>query len=512
MIQSRSLLKEPDEGRKRVGIWIRVSTEEQAEGDSPEHHEQRARYYADMKGWSVAQVYNLGDWSGKTVVDHPETQRMLADVKAGRISGLVFSKLARLARNVRELLDFAEYFQRFEADLISLGESIDTSTPAGRLFYTIIAAMAQWEREEIASRVAASVPIRARMGKPLGGAAPFGYRWENNTLIPDEHEAPIRRLMYELFAQHRRKKTVARLLNTAGHRTRNGSLFTNTTVERLLRDPTAKGVRRANYTKSRGDGKRWDIKPESEWVLLPVEPIVSEELWERCNAILEDEHKPRRQASKRPLHLFGDLLYCGVCGVKMHVPTESRKYVCPKCRTKIPADDLETVYANQLRAFVFSPEEMAEHLLSANEQIQVQAALLNTLQAERKKLHGEMDKLYQLYLDDSISKAGFASRNGPLEERAQQLDDEIPRLAAEVDFRMMQVLSNAEILDQAQSLYSRWEHLSIEEKRLIVETITERITFSTEEINIELNYRPSAAASLIPSQEATIGERNFTDS
>src|ERR1035437_5789664 len=132
MTKNRSTVEEP----KKVGIWIRVSTDDQARGESSAHHEQRAREYAKLYGWIVTEVYDLSGVSGKTIIDHPETIRMKNDVACGRINALVFSKLARLARNTRELLDFADFFRQQHADMVSISERIDTTTPAGRLFYT----------------------------------------------------------------------------------------------------------------------------------------------------------------------------------------------------------------------------------------------------------------------------------------------------------------------------------------------------------------------------------------
>src|SRR5579883_508291 len=192
-------------GAKPVGIWIRVSTEDQAQGDSPEHHEERARQYTQSKGWQVKEVYNLAGQSGKAVMQHSEARRMMKDIERGHITGLVFSKLARLSRNRRELEDFAEFFNKHRADLISLSESIDTSTAGGRMFFHLLGVFAQWEREEITERVNASVLTRAKLGKSINGSAPYGYQWKERKLVPHPQESVIRQKAYELFLQHRRK-------------------------------------------------------------------------------------------------------------------------------------------------------------------------------------------------------------------------------------------------------------------------------------------------------------------
>jgi site-specific DNA recombinase len=486
---------------KRVGIWIRVSTEEQAQGESPEHHERRANFYAESKDWEVIEVYRLEGVSGKAVSDHPETKRMVADIKRGRIEALIFSKLARLARNTKELLEFADIFKAHGADLVSLQESIDTSTPAGRLFYTMIAAMAQWEREEIAERVAASVPIRAKMGKPLGGRAPYGYQWLDGTMVPDPNEAPIRRRIYELFLEHKRKKTVARLLNEAGYRPRQGKQWTDTTIDRILRDPSAKGVRRANYTKSTGDKAHWVMKPESEWVLTEVEAIVSEELWNACSHILTEQASKKKPVTKKPVHLFAGLAICQ-CGQKMHVPSNSPKYTCKNCRNKIPIEDLEAVFYEQLKCYFLSAEDVAKLVQDADTSLIEREELIRTMAKDRQKVKAEIERLFQLHEAGEIPTQGFGARYKPCQDRLEQLDEEIPKLEAELDYLRINLLSQDEIIHEAQDLYSRWPQLTADEKRQIVENITQDIYITKDSVTINLCYLPLA------SKNVALGQRN----
>ncbi len=174
--------------------------------------------------------------------------------------------------------------------------------------------------------------------KPVGGIAPFGYKWQDGHLVIDDSEAPVRKLIYELFLKHRRKKTVARLLNDLGYRTRKGAAFHDITIYRLLQDPTAKGM--------------WLVSGRE----VAVEAIVSKDVWERANRILVGA-KP----AKQPIQLFSGLAYCE-CGGRMLVPSNSEKYVCIDCRHKIPTDDLQAIFHSQLAAYLETDNEgLYEH-------------------------------------------------------------------------------------------------------------------------------------------------------
>lgn len=475
--------------KKRIGIWIRVSTEEQAKGESPEHHEERAKMYAQVQNWNVIETYHLEAVSGKTVINHPEAQRMIKDIKSGHIDGLIFSKLARLARNTKELLEFSDIFRVHNADLISLEEKIDTSSPAGRLFYTIISAMSQWEREEISSRVAASVPIRAKLGKHIGGETPYGYEWVNKELRLHKTEAPIRKMIHELFAEHKRKKHVAKIINDKGYRTRNGSMFSGTTIDRLLRDPIAKGKRRANYTKSLGESKKWKLKPEEEWVIIDAPRLISDELWQKCNDILDGMSEKYNKVRDRGVYLFAGLLTCE-CGSKMYMRAKSPRYICKSCKNKIEPDILEEVFQEQLKSFLFSDTEIQKKINADKQVILDKQKLLVALNTEVQKIKEKIDKIFDLYYENKISKDAFESRHQPLNIEYNQKLAEINSINISIDNLSMQSLSSDQILHEAKNLYNQWGNFTQEDRKDIIEQIVKNITIGSDEIEIELAYLP----------------------
>lgn len=475
---------------RNVGIWIRVSTEEQAKGEAPELHLERAKMYATARGWNIVEVYDLAGQSGKAVMEHPEAKRMMADVKRGHIQALLFSKLARLSRNLREVQDFGDFFRENNADLVSLNESIDTSTAGGRMFFHLLAVFAQWEREEIVERVNASVTTRAKLGKSINGRSPYGYHWVDRKLVPHPAEAPVRAKAYDLFRQHRRKGTVAKLLNASGYRTREGRPWRDMSVFRILLEPSAKGVYFFNRAKKHGDWKA-TAKPESEWGKVLCEPIVPEALWNEVNQIQEEQGKVNRFPGKLPAHTFSNLAWCA-CGGKMYVRSATPKYLCRKCNNKIPIVDLEGIFHDELQVFFTSPEKIAQHLVSANQTLAEKEKLLATHQETIQQVREGMNRTHKLYLDGHITGPGFGEFYKPAEERLNQLTKELPKLQAEVDYLKVNTLSADAVLTEARQLYGRWPTLPTDEKRQIAESLCEKIVIGRGEIEITLTYLPTS--------------------
>lgn len=276
-------------------------------------------------------------------------------------------------------------------------------------------------------------------------------------------------------------------------------------MRRLIEDPTAKGLRRANYTKSTGDKKHWTPKPEKEWVWSEVPAIVDEATWEKANQILaERKRAPAKRPSKKVVHPFAGHAFC-ICGAKMYVPHKGAKYTCQECRNKIPIVDLDAVFRARLRQFAVSEDEILAYATKGDEALREKERLLAALVREREKVQAEMDRTYRLCMDDEITDHAFGERYRSLEIRRNEIDEELPRLEGEIDFLKIEHLSGEEISRGGEDFYARWLGMTGEEKRTLVETYVRRVTVGKGEISFQLYHFP------LPSEIASNRQRSSRD-
>jgi site-specific DNA recombinase len=224
---------------------------------------------------------------------------------------------------------------------------------------------------------------------------------------------------------------------------------------------------------------------------VECEPIISEELWNQVNQIIEEQLKSWKKPGKPPVHLFSGLAHC-MCGHKMYVRNQSSKYFCRKCSNKIPIEDLSKIVHQELRVFFTEPKRVAHHLREADRNLAEKQAMLDAHQQELQKVRDEMTRTHRLYVEEQITAQGFGQFYKPAEERLNQLVLELPKLQAEVDYLKVNKLSADDILHEAGTLYDRWPSLPPEDQRKIVECLIEKIVIGDGEIDITLSHLPSS--------------------
>jgi site-specific DNA recombinase len=166
--------------------------------------------------------------------------------------------------------------------------------------------------------------------------------------------------------------------------------------------------------------------------------------------------------------LFSGILVCGNCDKKMYVFVRSPKYVCPKCRNKIPIADMDGIFQEQLEQFFVSKERMRRHLESANDTLVEKRQLVESHKKQIEKINGEMRKTYQLFQADQISPDGFGKIYKPLEQQIASLNAELPRLQGELDAIEMRQISAEEVISEASNLHKLWPRFGRDEKRRIL--------------------------------------------
>lgn len=183
---------------KLAVIYSRWSPRPGMESDSDEHQEARCRSYAESNGYHVIGCYRDEGISGKSAENRVGLQAAMEWTVSHKATLFVYS-LSRLARNTIEAVEIAERLSKNECGLLSLKENLDTSTPTGRFTLTIMAAVAQLEREQIAERISDAMTWKQSNGMRMSRHAPYGYKFENDKIVVDEKEHEVVSLIMRLY-------------------------------------------------------------------------------------------------------------------------------------------------------------------------------------------------------------------------------------------------------------------------------------------------------------------------
>jgi DNA invertase Pin-like site-specific DNA recombinase len=320
----------------KIGLYIRVSTEEQASNPegSIKSQEQRLRTHADFKNLEnpfgeVARVFVDRAKSGKDT-NRPELQKLLAAVASREITLVMVTELSRLSRSIKDFSQMWELMRLHGRGFLSLREQFDTTSAAGEMVMYTIANIAQFERRQTSERIAANFEARAERGLFNGGSIPLGYVLDPNRrghLAIEPEQAELIRLIFRTFLVEGTLSATGRKLNKSGialpkKRAAGGAKprvghLTPSSVYRILTNAAYMGVRvfkSGNTTRS--SAACWD-------------PIVSVADFEKAQTMLKENlQRNKRAMSRRFPFLLSGLVECAACRDRM--PGKSATGKCAK--------------------------------------------------------------------------------------------------------------------------------------------------------------------------------------
>lgn len=354
--------------------YSRVSSEEQAaHGISIDAQRNILEGYAAMTSQQI-RIYEDAGYSGKNT-NRPALQQLLTVCRSGSVSAVVVWKLDRLSRSLRDTLTIIEdVFQPAGITLVSVTESIDTSTPSGRMMLNLLASFAQLEREQDSDRVVMAHKHLARDCKYLGGHVPLGYCVDTDKHYQlDPVTAPIVRRVFEMYLSRSGYAPILEYLNSFSLPGTRKTPFGKSDLKFLLKNEIYSGT----YVRRMGADPRHRItSPETIRVPGGVPALLTQEEWQRVCTLRSQSERAAAIYNTRRVYPLSGLVYCASCGALMPLNyggkdrdgSVQRYYTCKaKCARPARLEHIQdAVFAVVEQMAVSGPEAIAAACAVAN--------------------------------------------------------------------------------------------------------------------------------------------------
>lgn len=460
----------------QTAIYVRISQDQTGEGLGVERQRQDCADLADQLGWTVAETYTDNDTSATTGKPRPSYNRMLDDIRSGRVAAIVSWHPDRIYRRPTDLAELVELCKQYNVAIATVNAGhVDLATPTGRLVAGLLAQVATYEVEHKAERQKRSVRQHREQGMPPGARTRM-FGWTREGKVIEAEKDTLEWLALEVISGAT-LTGLCRRLNSRGVLTAGGNQWKATSLRKLLRNP-----RLAGHSTLKGE-----IVGTSTW-----DPILDDETWQIVNALLVAKSK----APGPRVALLPGLIYCGLCGTNLvtggrrrnhkHVDDGSgeayRTYRCPAgpgmggCgRLSGDAEPIETIVEDVARGYLSRPP--------------VRRKLAELRSGGQSHVLAEIDALERRVADIELAVAEGAENVAMLDRAASRIRDRIETLAGQLAATTYVKLPESVDVEWPTDLGSRRRLVELVVDRVRLERAGRGRRFDPERVKVE----PTAA-------------------
>ncbi|MHB8630030.1 MAG: recombinase family protein [Aggregatilineales bacterium] len=497
----------------KAALYARVSTDEQGKGYSLPTQLVACDKYADDKGYSIVGEFS-DDFTG-TKLDRPELDKIRALAKAGVIQKVVVYEVDRLSRKMAHQIIIEDEFKRDNVTIeYVLGEYADT--PEGQLQKQVRSAISEYEREKIRERSLRGKKGRAQAGYIIpGGISRYGYRYVTAAgghkgwyeIVPEE--AHVVRMIYNWYVsgdETGRKlgtQVIARRLSelriptrtdgTKYHKKRDRGVWSKRTVTSILQAEIYAGTHYYNCTCTVNGKKR--PRDKSEWIAIPVEPIIDHQLWEQAQQQAQ-ENKVHSARNTKCQYLLQGRLKCETCGSTFRCYSDTRKatplmYYCCAGQRSYQSKDMATITCHRslqaaevdeaiwecVKSILLEPEmilrAVQEKQAEAEKGAQVVKGRLESVEKQIQTLSRQREKLLDLYLTDdaSLPKEMLEAKTLELSQALERFETEAEQLRRQVAQKVVSEDTIQAVKRFCEQAIAGIETFGFDEKKVVLDTL-----------------------------------------
>ena len=404
-----------DNEKKIAGLYIRVSTEDQArEGFSLPEQEKRLRAMCEYKGYEIYKLYKDAGISAKTGNTRPAFEELLQDIRDKKCNTIVVLKLDRLTRSVFDLEGIMNFLEENNAYLDCANEEINTTNSSGKMVARLLTTVSQNEIERTNERTKFGLSGAIKEGH-IPARAPLGYKHIDKKLVPDPLTKDIVIRIYNLYFEGKSYYNIATIFNE--EQVLGKTNWKDTGILRIISNEVYKG----DYV----HGKRTNHPTLYKDV---VEPIVSKEMWDNCQV---QKKKNQKNYMRTQTYIFLQKLKCPKCG-RILAGGASHKiksdkwyfyYRCGNCKSNIHEDKIEDKIKVLLADILEYDNVVNEFFLPV-----LKSKIDNPkeqLEKELKSLNNKRDRIRKAYIDELFTEEEFKQESKLIENQIEMVNSKL---------------------------------------------------------------------------------------